>query len=377
MSEKRCAICKSGAPAVLQAAFICGCCRLAPAPVKTSGGEHAISSTNDGVIASSPTPTRGPGEVGPFGEPSPSVSDGDDRNEDHNQAEIERIEEAYRSSRSQAREPCPSETEVRISTPGHTCTITSDADIEAGNVNYDLRCAGCVRLRIACEGPMLPVVVRSSEARINVASADAVVALKSNGMCGHVDGTGRACILAAGHATHVEPRTNEASLASAIVRNNATNAQLVQFVNWIAEHPDIGDSLTSTEREKEFKRRAFEVLRGYCVKCGAKPGDTYGGLCIECDAKDDDERCDRAAQCPDNALQQAATETIQTMQARINALDSECRVLRGRLAEIVDLEGRVTGDNSARSLAFRRASDIAESAIRHCPETATPEESNK
>lgn len=51
-------------------------------------------------------------------------------------------------------------------------------------------------------------------------------------------------------------------LADAIVRNNADTADLIAFATWIAEHPDVGDSLTAVEREREFQRRARALLRG-------------------------------------------------------------------------------------------------------------------
>lgn len=52
------------------------------------------------------------------------------------------------------------------------------------------------------------------------------------------------------------------SLADAIVRNNADTADLIAFVSMVANHPDVGDSLTAVEREKDFQRRAREVLAG-------------------------------------------------------------------------------------------------------------------
>lgn len=36
---------------------------------------------------------------------------------------------------------------------------------------------------------------------------------------------------------------------------------LVRFVSWVANHPDVGDSLTAVEREKDFQLRAKEALR--------------------------------------------------------------------------------------------------------------------
>jgi GrpB-like predicted nucleotidyltransferase (UPF0157 family) len=37
--------------------------------------------------------------------------------------------------------------------------------------------------------------------------------------------------------------------------------ELHAFVRWIAAHPDIGDSLTAVEREKEFRIRAHALVR--------------------------------------------------------------------------------------------------------------------
>lgn len=45
-------------------------------------------------------------------------------------------------------------------TPGHTCAVP----VDDGAVEYDLRCAGCVALRIATEGPMLRVGARPETA---------------------------------------------------------------------------------------------------------------------------------------------------------------------------------------------------------------------
>ena len=53
----------------------------------------------------------------------------------------------------------------RIDGPGHTCRATSDADIAVGIVFYDLRCAGCLRMRIDLDGPLLPVFSRAETAR--------------------------------------------------------------------------------------------------------------------------------------------------------------------------------------------------------------------
>lgn len=36
--------------------------------------------------------------------------------------------------------------------------------------------------------------------------------------------------------------------------------RLEAFVRWIAQHPDVGDSLTAEAREKQFQTRAREVL---------------------------------------------------------------------------------------------------------------------
>lgn len=52
------------------------------------------------------------------------------------------------------------------------------------------------------------------------------------------------------------------ALSEAIVSANAETADLIAFVSWIAKHPDVGDSLTAAEREKQFQARARQVLAG-------------------------------------------------------------------------------------------------------------------
>lgn len=59
-----------------------------------------------------------------------------------------------------------------------------------------------------------------------------------------------------------EAQPRNVALADAIVANNASTAALVGFVTWIAEHPDVGDSLTAADRERDFQRKAKEVLAG-------------------------------------------------------------------------------------------------------------------
>ncbi len=43
-------------------------------------------------------------------------------------------------------------------------------------------------------------------------------------------------------------------------RSKRKTEAVMRFVAWIANHPDVGDTLTSTAREQEFQRAAKELL---------------------------------------------------------------------------------------------------------------------
>lgn len=114
----------------------------------------------------------------------------------------------YRAERAVMGIPGGIDPDPRSETPGHTCEIPGDGPDAIENVEYDLRCAGCVAMRIHLEGPMLAVSPRA---------------------------------------------------APGVAK---TLAELEAFVTLIAEHPDIGDSLTAAEREKDIQRRARALVGG-------------------------------------------------------------------------------------------------------------------
>ena len=48
---------------------------------------------------------------------------------------------------------------------------------------------------------------------------------------------------------------------------------ILTFVGWVAQHPDVGDSLTAAEREKTFQTRAREVCSDARVMMNVHPND--------------------------------------------------------------------------------------------------------
>lgn len=57
-----------------------------------------------------------------------------------------------------------------------------------------------------------------------------------------------------------EIAAEQVDLAAAVIRNNATTAELLTFVRWIAQHPDVGDGLTACERDMGFRQEARKLL---------------------------------------------------------------------------------------------------------------------
>lgn len=43
-------------------------------------------------------------------------------------------------------------------------------------------------------------------------------------------------------------------------RSRRKTAAVMRFVAWIANHPDVGDSLTAVAREREFQQAAKDLL---------------------------------------------------------------------------------------------------------------------
>lgn len=50
--------------------------------------------------------------------------------------------------------------EPRSEAPGHTCEVPTEGPEGFERDEYDLRCSGCVALRISLDGPMLPIAPR-------------------------------------------------------------------------------------------------------------------------------------------------------------------------------------------------------------------------
>ena len=76
------------------------------------------------------------------------------------------------------------------------------------------------------------------------------------------------------------------------------------FVSWIANHPDVGDSLTAVEREKTFKARACEVYIDVCaadVHLGDGERTTADSHCAKC------ERCQAYKKMADDETKRHAS----------------------------------------------------------------------
>ena len=52
--------------------------------------------------------------------------------------------------------------------------------------------------------------------------------------------------------------------AAYVARQKRKTEAVMHFIAWIANHPDVGDSLTAVAREREFQRAAKELLEDLC-----------------------------------------------------------------------------------------------------------------